>query len=147
MVRWLPVFYNKKSFEHSLILTVEEILRVSVAYVKSFVWWSFKSGWIMRPLDLKDESSEFFVQIVSGLGGLEAGAVCLLPFVDLEEVVESHARETLAIRPTSSCSVGPVGRDGDLSVKRGLAVLEPNTGTSSLGFEFGLGSAGGANNF
>jgi hypothetical protein len=101
----------------------------------------------MRPLDLEDESSEFFVQIVSGLGGLEAGAVRLLPFVDLEEVVESHARETLAIRPASGCSVGSVGRDGDLSVKRGFAVLEPNTGTSSLGLEFGLGTAGGADDF
>jgi hypothetical protein len=101
----------------------------------------------MRPLDLEDESGEFFVQIVSGLGGLEAGAVRLLPFVDLEEVVESHARETLAIRPASGCSVGSIGRDGDLSVKRGLAVLEPNTGTSSLGLKFGLGSAGGADDF
>jgi hypothetical protein len=101
----------------------------------------------VRPLDLEDESSEFFVQIVSGLGGLEASAVRLLPFVDLEEVVESHARETLAICPAGSGSVGSVGRDGDLSVKRGLSILEPNTGTSSLGLEFGFGSAGGADDF
>jgi hypothetical protein len=101
----------------------------------------------MWPLDLEDEAGEFFVQIVSGLSGLEAGAVCFLPFVDLEEIVESHARETFAVGPTGSCSVGPVGRDGNLSVKREFAILEPNAGTRSLGLEFGFGTASSANDF
>jgi hypothetical protein len=101
----------------------------------------------MWPLDLEDEAGKFFVQIVSGLSGLEAGAVCLLPFVDLEEIVESHARETFAVGPTGSCSVGPVARNGNLSVKRGLSVLEPNAGTRSLGLEFGFGTASSADDF